>query len=345
MQTFARSFARRIGLAGLAALVAVSPVSAEPDKTAAPEQCRGADMLAEMQASEPEIYHRVMDEANKLENTEALLWKVEKAGVGPNYLFGTIHMSDPRLTTLSEKVKAAIGGSKALALEVADLSDAAMAAAMGGAAELLTYTDGRNLESQLSPEEFKKVQELLMKSGMPAEFAGVFKPWLVSTLLAVSECERKQIAAGATVLDMKIAEEAQKHGLKVTGLETIQQQLSALASVPEDQQLQMLKVGLKYADRSPDLMETLVQMYLKHQIGAAMPFQIALALKHGTPASAFDGFSKALLVERNARMRDAAKPLLDAGDAFIAIGALHLPGETGLVRLLRDAGYTVTAVE
>ncbi len=164
-------------------------------------------------------------------------------------------------------------------------------------------------------------------------------------LLAMSDCERMQVAAGAPVLDMRVAEEAQKKGLAVKGLESVQSQLTALAAVPDDQQVQMLKVGLKYADRADDMMETLVQMYLKRRIGAAMPFQLALAAQQGTPASAFDGFKQTLLVERNEKMRDTALPILNDGKAFIAIGALHLPGPTGLVALLRGAGYRVTAIE
>ena len=48
---------------------------------------------------------------------------------------------------------------------------------------------------------------------------------------------------------------------------------------------------------------------------------------------------------RNLRMRDAALPLLADGGAFIAVGALHLPGAIGLVELLRGAGFTVTPGE
>jgi uncharacterized protein YbaP (TraB family) len=84
---------------------------------------------------------------------------------------------------------------------------------------------------------------------------------------------------------------------------------------------------------------------LRREIGAAMPFQLALAAESGVPASAFDDFKKGLLSDRNVRMRDAAEPLLQDGSAFIAVGALHLVGPTGLVALLRERGYTVTAVE
>jgi hypothetical protein len=63
------------------------------------------------------------------------------------------------------------------------------------------------------------------------------------------------------------------------------------------------------------------------------------------PAKAFESAEKSLLVTRNLGMRDKALAFLEEGNAFIAVGGLHLPGRQGLVTLLREAGYTVTAVE
>jgi uncharacterized protein YbaP (TraB family) len=337
--------ARRIARAAALALALAAPAHAEDAKPAPATRCGGADMLAELQTTSPDLYNQVMDQTKALSNTEAVLWKVEKDGLPTSYLFGTMHLSDPRLTTLSPKVKEAIRGSKRVALEVADLSDNALATAMSKAAELVVYTDGRNLKSQLSEDEFKKVEGVVTKSGMPGEFATLFRPWIVSMLLTLSDCEKKQVAAGAPVLDMQIAAEAQKDGVEVTGLETVESQLAALAAVPDDQQVQMLKVALNYVDRADDMMETMVQMYVKRQLGAAMPFQLALAAKQGVQPSAFEGFKQTLLVDRNAGMKKASLPLLEKGATFIAVGALHLPGPTGLVALLRDAGYTVTPIE
>lgn len=316
-------------------------VGADP----AQSQCAGVDMLAEFERQDPDLYASVMENARRIENTEALLWRIDKAGSEPSYLFGTVHLSDPRVTTLSEQVKSALAHSKALSVEVADLSEPTVAKAMTNAADLLLYKDGRTLKEQLTPDEFQRVQDIVSKSGMPGEFAGMLKPWLVNMLLSVSDCERRHVSAGAPVLDIRLAEEAQKLGIPVNGLETIEQQLTALADVPDDQQIQMLKAGLAYASRTDDMMETLVQLYLKRQIGAAIPFQLALAAKAGAPASAFEGFKKLLLVDRNAKMRDGVLPLIENGGSFIAVGALHLPGKTGLVQLLRAAGYTLTPIE
>jgi uncharacterized protein len=332
-------------------LVLALPVAAdEPEKSAAPaasvpEQCGGKDMLAEMAAKEPQLHKRVMDQAAKLENTEAILWKVEKTGVAPSFLFGTIHMPDKRVATLQEKAQAAFNGAKTVALEIANTSDSALMEAMGKVPELLAYTDGSTLEGQLTPDEYKKVQALVAKSGMPGELATLLKPWLVSMLMSISDCQRLQLVAGADALDKRLEKDAKARGATIVGLETAEGQLSALASVPNDQQILMLKSGLVYADRTDDMTETLVQLYLTRKLGATMPFQFALGEKSGITPAAFDGFNKILLVDRNAKMRDAAKPLFDKGEAFVAVGALHLSGKTGLVALLREAGYTVTAVE
>ena len=344
--SFLRDAARMLVSLTLLGCVLIVPGSAgTPNKKTVATECRGADMLAELATIDPDSHKRIFEKAAQLENSEALLWRIEKTGAAPSYLFGTIHLSDSRVTTISPKVIEALYSSKTLALEVADLSDAALGAAMATSASLLVYADGQTLEQKLQKAEFDSVQSVVEKAGIPGDVAKLLKPWLVNTLLAISDCERRQIDAGAPVVDMRLAEHAKSKSIPVVGLETIEQQLAALASVPDDEQLQMLKVGLKYADRTSDMLETLLQLYLKRQMGAAMPFQIALAEISGFPASAFDGFQKSLLVERNIGMAKKAAPLIDKGNAFVAVGALHLPGKTGLVALLRDAGYTVAPAE
>jgi len=328
------------------AVIAVTPAFAdEPSPAALPQTCGGVDVLEEAKSKDPSLYQTVTNEAKAIANSEALLWKIEKSGAAPSYLMGTIHVSDPRVTALPAKMKDAFAGSKTVALEFVGGEAAAGAALMAGAGQQLIYTDGKTLDGQLTSEEFTKVKALIAKSGMPDELAGILRPWIVNMLLAISDCERSKMVSGAKALDTVIENEASAAGKTLAGLETPEQQLNALTAIPETEQIQMLKAGLHYADRANDMQETLVQMYLKRQISAAMPLQIAMAAKVGTPASAYDGFVKLLLTDRNARMAQAMTPLIDKGGAFVAVGALHLPGAKGLVALLREAGYTVTAVE
>ncbi len=53
-------------------------------------------------------------------------------------------------------------------------------------------------------------------------------------------------------------------------------------------------------------------------------------------------FEKALLTDRNHVMAERAVPLLEKGNAFIAVGAMHLPGNEGLISLLKQKGYSLT---
>jgi hypothetical protein len=322
----------------LAGLPAPAAMASEP-------ACRGRDMLAELAGSDPEAHARLSRAAAAASNTEALLWRIEKPGLAPSHLLGTVHLSDDRVAKLSPKVMAAIGAARAMALEVADLSPAAMAKALGQTAGLFVYAGERGLADALEPEELEKAKALLLRSGLPGEFAAKVRPWLVFMLLSTSDCERRRTGAGLPVLDMRLAEEGRRRRIRVVGLETLEGQLRMLAAIPEAQQVAMLKATLKLIDRRNDLMETMLLLYVRRQMGLAIPFQHELARRAGVAEGAYAAFESELIVRRNAGMAAAARPLLEQGGAFIGVGALHLIGPTGLVELIRAAGFTVSAVE
>jgi len=60
--------------------------------------------------------------------------------------------------------------------------------------------------------------------------------------------------------------------------------------------------------------------------------------------AALKNFEQALIVKRNKIMSLRAKPIIEKGNMFMAVGALHLPGPDGLVTLLRKAGYKLSVV-
>jgi uncharacterized protein YbaP (TraB family) len=207
------------------------------------------------------------------------------------------------------------------------------------------FTDGRSLEDLLSPDEFAKVLKSAYGGGMPAQIMRLYRPWMVSLMLSASACERDRLVKGDRVLDMVIADRARANGIPVTGLETTVDQLTALASVPDDEAIGILRANIALVDESENLRETMVQLYLARRVGALWDLQIALSEKAGVPAKAYATFERVIIVERNRKMRDAALPYLEKGGAFIAVGALHLPGKAGLVEMFRAAGYTATPVE
>lgn len=344
----------RLRLALGAALLLLVPhcALAAPKKQQKPEPapvatCRGADMMAELATSDPVLHARIMAEASATENASALLWKVEQPGskAPPSHLFGTVHLTDERIAKLPPAARKALDRAATVVLEVADLSRQASQNALSSAMRLAIFTDGNSLEKLVTREEFEAVRQTVSKVGLPADTARHLRPWIVSMLLSGTDCERKKLEDGGVVLDMRIAEVARRRNVPMVSLETIDGQLEALAAVPEAEQLDMLRAGLAYASRSSDLVETTLQFYLKRNLGGVWPFQMALAEKAGIKAASFAGLQQELIAKRNARMLERALPHLAKGGTFMAVGALHIPGKSGLVALLRQAGYTVTPVE
>lgn len=312
------------------------------DEPAAPS-CRGLNILQEMQGSD--AHERILAAASATENTEALLWKIEQGDRPPSYLFGTVHLTDDRVTEHSPALLAALGAARRLVLEIDDFSPDSFLKAFARARQLIMFTDRRRLDQLLTAEEYGKVSGILQRSGFPREVAGAVRPWVATLLMALSDCEQSRMRTGLLSLDAKLARQAQSLGIGVTGLETVELQLRAMASVPEADQIAILKAALRTYDRIDDIIETTVQLYLGRQTGAIWPLQLALAEQVGVAPEAFTSLERSLLATRNLGMRDSAARHLAEGGAFIAVGALHLPGRHGLVALLREAGYTVTAVE
>jgi uncharacterized protein YbaP (TraB family) len=323
--------------AALAALVAFALPAA------AATACRGQDLMPRLAAEQPALHKEILDAGAATPNGDALLWRIEKAGVQPSWLYGTIHLTDDRLTTFKPAVTSAIQSARVVALEVADLSREALAQAMGRSAQLLIDPAG-GIDKVLSGDELQVARRVLEEAGLPYQLLGMVRPWFVYTLLAVPACERARAAAGLKALDSRIGELAKSRGTPVVGLETVEDQLRAMAGISADEQANLLRASVKMVSRIDDLTETLVTLYLQEKIGLVWPLNLALAREANLSSDSFRGFESTVLIGRNYRMRDALLPMLAHGGVFAAVGALHLVGNEGLVSLLRQSGYTVTAV-
>lgn len=313
-------------------------------RKAAPDECNGRDLIAELKNTNPEIHQRIISDGGKVVNTEAVLWKLTKPGLEPSYLLGTMHVSDPRMTALSDKVKAALATTKTIALEIADLSPQAMGKAIAQDPKLIFYFDGTTLDRTLTAQEFAVAKDVLIGAGLPAQAAALVKPWFVYLMMAVPACEIARVKTGKLVLDAKVAQYGKDHGISIVGLESAIQQMKIFAGMPEKDQVELVKFSIAYDDQRENMFETMIQLYLKRRLGLIVPLSSALAELRALKMEGMDRFMKTVVVERNHGMRDKALPLLAKGGAFIAVGALHLVGEEGLVALFRKAGYTVTAV-
>lgn len=308
-------------------------------------RCVGQDIAPELKERQPAEWARITQAADRTVNARAIFWRIDGPKGPPSHLFGTIHLTDDRINALPVAVQLALGSAKKVALEVADLSPQSLGAAIGRVQKLLVFGDGRSLEVLLSPEELAVARGAVIKSGMPGAAIGSLKPWVVNMMLSLSDCERQRSGTGLKALDLRLGDIAKQRGIPLVGLETLDDQLRAMAAVPDGDQLTVLKAGLRLYARTDDMIETMVRRYLARELGLIWPMQEALWREAGYQPAAFASFQHELVTVRNAHMRDAALPLLAEGGTFIAVGALHLPGQNGLVELFRAAGYKVTPGE
>lgn len=307
------------------------------------EACDGRNYINELSE---ETLSDVKREAALIPNGSGLFWQISKSGTKPSYLYGTMHVTDPRVLNLSDTVTAAIDQADTVVIETLDLLDPQKAqAAVLKQPSLTMFTDGSTLTSSMSQEDAAFLEAELKSRGIAISLVAQFKPWMIMSLVAVSDCETARKANGVQILDFQIIEQAKANGKNIKGLESITEQLSAMASLPIEFQVRGLLESLRLGDLNKDVMETMVSLYADQEIGLIAPAIKAIAAELGQEDiddESFGDFEAKIITERNYLMAERSEPILQEGNAFIAVGALHLPGEEGVIELLRERGYTVT---
>jgi uncharacterized protein len=302
--------------------------------------CAGQNLVATMK---PDVLQKIEAEAAKTINGNARLWKIEKAGVKPSYLYGTMHATDDRVINLPEAAKAAYDDADIVVLEITELLDQAKAgAALLGRPDLMMFTDSTTIKSLVDPKDLPALEKGLQERGMALAVMNKMKPWMISSALAIPACETQRIKGGALLLDLKLGKDAQAAGRPVGALETVIEQFEAMAAVPMDLHIKGLVEAATMGDLMLDVRETMVSLYANGEISKIMPMIKSVAPQGVGGANNDTSFEEVMIDTRNATMAKRAVPFLNKGNAFIAVGALHLPGEKGLVKMLNDAGYTVT---
>ena len=308
--------------------------------------CTGQNLLKQLETKNPSAFAKIMGQADRTLNGNALLWKVQKEPEDPvSYLFGTMHLTDERLLDVPDEVVDALNGAHVVALENLDVLDSSVAnQRMREIPELWKFEDGESLRDHMSEEQLKTLKKAARKFGIGFFKILKYKPWRVMSMIGASECENMRKSAGKMFLDKAIGARAQTIHADLVGLESLREQLAAMDSMPMESQVAYLVGTAHMADKSSDGLETMIQLYLQRKIGAIKPMFSYYSGKDRSLDNAYSEFKTHLIDKRNLVMRDRSVPLLERGNAFIAVGALHLPGETGLVNLYRQAGYKVTAV-
>ncbi|WP_421750358.1 TraB/GumN family protein [Croceimicrobium sp.] len=265
----------------------------------------------------------------------SLFWEVESPEGKKSYLYGTYHLLGSDFLTERPKVMEAFEASNAVVVEtVIDSSQ------MMQLAYLMIMN--KSLKAMTDSADYQLLKrELEPLIGTDLAVYDQMKPIVLSTTYAgylAEELTPDSLDYAGMPLDMHFAAEAKKASKKLIELETMQEQFEILfSSQTEEEQLQDLLDVLKEGAPSGDMMSGIITAYHANDLDAL--YQSAMEWEGGLSDM------EVMIDQRNLNWVEKLEIQLQKGGLFIAVGALHLPGEKGLIQLLEARGFTLKPIK
>ena len=268
---------------------------------------------------------------------KSLLWEISGNDLEqPSYLYGTIHLITKDAFFLTEPTKKAMAEADQFTFEIdmAEMSD--MSAMMPLLMQAFMKGD-TTLSDLLTAEEYKVVNDHFSSKGLPLMMLERIKPMFLSVLAGGDDMMAPGggLGEGMMSYEMEIAKEAEKNKKPTAGLETAAFQMSIFDAIPYKAQAQMLLEAIKVGDddESEGQFDQMIETYKQQDIEA----MVSMMDEEG----GISGYEDILLVDRNKKWIPIMEEMMKEKKVFFAVGAGHLGGEYGVIRLLRKQGYTL----
>ncbi|MBS7256157.1 TraB/GumN family protein [Flavobacterium branchiicola] len=261
-------------------------------------------------------------ESSKLENS--LLWEVSGNGLSkPSYLYGTIHMICSGDYFLSEKTKKALDQANKLVLEI-NISDPKELT------EMQQLAMGKEpLSKKLNAEQLSKLDAILKKSaGMTVQQVDAFSLVTVMSLISMKTFGCNDLK----FYEMEFIEKAKNRNIEIAGLETVKSQFKSLEDAYSDSEIiDMLE--------DSDAEET-KQLVAEYKLENLDTLYNSMTAENRMSAKS----KKYMLDDRNSNWVKILPEMMKKESLFVAVGSAHLAGDSGIINLLRKAGYTVKPI-
>lgn len=269
---------------------------------------------------------------------KALLWEVSGAGIKqPSYVFGTIHLIEAEKYFLPAGTMTALESCQKVVFEI-DMKEMSDFSSLMGLMGKIYMQNNVTLKDLISEEDYALVSSHFKKIGMPMFMLERMKPMFL-TVFTYGDMDPSGIQNGRMKsYEMEFNSLANSLNKETGGLETIDFQISLFDEIPYEVQAKMLVEGIRSQEKpEAESLKEMSEMYGSQDIEA----MAALIANEGEGISEFED---KLVTKRNQSwvepiIRDAKK-----GPTFFAVGAGHLGGENGLIRLLKKAGCKVRPV-
>lgn len=270
--------------------------------------------------------------------TKSLLWKVTGKGIKPSYVFGTIHMIGAEDFFWNKSMDKAFKKTKKLVMEMDMSQQMAMAVEM---MKLAPMKGGETLKDLVSEEDYELIKTYFTEEAkspqakMTFAMAQNWQPMLLQSLLYM-----EMIDGPVKMYEMELTSKAKEEDMAFGGLETVADQMSVFNSIPYKTQAQalveMIK-NLKEGKGGENEFSKMVVYYKAQDVDGMLDAMQGELDEMENQAE--------LLDNRNIKWIPQIMETSKETPTFYAVGAGHLGGKNGVIRLLKKEGFKVTPVK
>jgi uncharacterized protein len=267
------------------------------------------------------------------EKYNSLFWEISGNGLTDHsYLYGTMHTQDERAFQFKDGVMDAFNNAEIYAMEL-NMDSVDQAALLSKLIMDSTYS----LKTLLTADEYTIVSDFFRDSlGQALFMFEKMQPLFTAQMVSLRDLEAQQTDA----LDIYFFKEAKKQKKQTIGLEKTMEQINAFSSIPYELQAKGLVDAVTDYGKEGELdMDAMMNYYVEGNLDKLLE----MTTKDEKDEEMSKIFNDIFLVKRNYNMADRAEPFIKKGSTFIAVGAAHLPGKEGIIKLLRKKGYKVIA--
>ncbi len=270
------------------------------------------------------------------------LWEVKK-DKQTFYLFGTMHLGDPKLQTLPKALKVAIGKSDEVRTEIPMDASFQMKSVA-----LMLRCDHKSLQ-EILPKPLYQRTDNYMKSINPQLNLIPFdkmKIWALSAVTSMLENQLKYPMLQA--IDSEIYSYAQSNNKGVGGIETIEEQIRAMDAFSLEEQIMGLESTLDYLEQNNDFIEEMKDLYMEGDEKKMIAFIEGTMFKIEKYKKFEEKFMKVLLYDRNIRMAQRIELSVKENMTkryLFAFGVMHFLGQKSVVEYLKGKGYSVSRMK
>ena len=272
--------------------------------------------------------------------TEGVLWQIEKDKEFIGYIFGTIHMNDKRVNNVRKSIIGKFDDMTSFAMESFP-SDHYWNPYHGGQMIKgdMTLPRGQTLEGLIGKDLYARVETVLLDVGLNKETIMHLKPWAAMRSFAVKAENTEDL-----ILDYELLDRAAAQRKDLYQVESIEEFLVTFYAMPEDVQVKLLEFTVNSYTEMRNTIDKMLEAYLEEDL--TKMYQISTSFIPNKPE--FERYRETYLQHvvknRNVVMEHYMRKPMREKKTFIAVGALHLYGDQGVLALMEKDGYQVKRV-